>query len=211
VIRTSGHSHPPPGKIYMGRSLFTSMVRKIEDMFEKSNLSPLGIRLLTFLARHPSEEFYLKELAGEVRASESGCHTAIKGLLEDDLVVSRRSGRNVYIRANTDNPALAMFKVFMNIQELNGLVERLRGISGKVVLFGSCATGEDTHRSDIDLLVMTDHVEEVRRVLTGARINGRRPSPIVVTPARLLGLKDEDPALYEGIRRGIVLWGGEHE
>ena len=186
------------------------MVRKIEYIFEKSNLSPLGIKLLTFLARHPSEEFYLKELAQGVGASASGCFTALKGLLEDNLVVRRKDGVNVYWQADMDNPALVSFKVFMNIQELGGVIERLRNIASKVVLFGSCATGEDTHRSDIDLLVVTNETEEAADLLAGVRVNDRSLSPIILSPSRLLGTKEEDRALYDEFRRGIVLWGGDH-
>ena len=196
---------------YLARRASSSMVRKIEKVFEKSNLSPLGIRLLTFLARHPSDEFYTKELANDVGASVSGCHTALAGLQKDRLVVRRKDGVNVYWRADTDNPALVSFKVFMNIQELGGVIDRLKDISVKVVLFGSCATGEDTGRSDIDLLVVTNEIDEVSHRLSGILVNGRSISPIVLTPARLLGVKEEDRALYDEMRKGIVLWVGVHE
>jgi predicted nucleotidyltransferase len=187
------------------------MVRIIEDIFEKSNLSPLGIKLLIFLVRHPSEDFYLKELAESVGASSSGCHTALGGLLYDGLVQRRRDGGNVYWRANTDNPSLVGFKVFTNIQELRHLVIRIRDLSRRVVLYGSCATGEDTHESDIDILVVTDDVEEAREMLRGVHVNGRLLSPLVLTPSGLLALKEEDRALYDEVRKGIELWGGVQE
>jgi DNA-binding Lrp family transcriptional regulator len=187
------------------------MVRKNEHMFEKSNLSPLGIRLLTFLARNPSREVYLRQLASEVDASPSGCFTAIKGLLEDNLVVSRRSGRNVYWRANPENPGLRSLKVFINIKELEGALKKVRDLSSKVVLFGSCATGEDTDASDIDLLVVTEDPERARRILSGARAGGRRINPMFLSPSGLLDLKETDRALYDEIRKGIVLWSGMHD
>ena len=114
------------------------MIRNFEYVSEKSNMSPLGIRLLTFLARHPSDELYTKDLAIRIGASISGCHTALAGLLKDDLVNRRKEGGNVYWRANTYNPSILSFKVFINIQQLRGVVSRLRDITSKVVLFGSC-------------------------------------------------------------------------
>jgi hypothetical protein len=180
-------------------------------MFEKSNLSPLGIKLLTFLARNPSREVYLRQLAGEVGASPSGCFTAIKGLFEDNLVTRRRSGRNVYWRANAENPGLRSFKVFISIKELEGALKRVRDLSSKVILFGSCATGEDTDSSDVDLMVVTEDAQGVRRILVGLRAGGRRINPMVFSPSGLLDLKESDRALYDELRKGIELWSGTHE
>ena len=185
------------------------MVRKIENVFEKSNMSPLGIRLLPFLARHPSDQFYTKELANGVGASVSGCHTALAGLLEDNLVVRRKDGVNVYWRADTDNLALVSFKVFMNIQELGGILKALDGLAIKVVLFGSCSRGDDTHASDIDLLVVTLDEDGTRDLLGRARVNGREVRPIVMSPHAMVELTEKDPALSEEIGKGIVLMRGD--
>ncbi len=185
------------------------MARKIENIFEKSNLTPLGIRLLTFLARHPSEEFYLKELAKEVGASASGCFTALGGLLEDNLVVRRKDGVNVYWRAETDNPALVSFKVFMNIQELGGILKALKELALKVVLFGSCSRGDDTSASDIDLLVVTLRRDEIGGLLRQSTVNGRALRPIVMGPHDMVELTEKDPALSEEIAKGIVLMRGD--
>ena len=173
-------------------------------------MSPLGIRLLTFLARHPSDELYTKDLAIRIGASISGCHTALAGLLKDDLVNRRKEGGNVYWKANTDNASILNFKVFINIQQLRGVVSRLKDLTSKVVLFGSCATGGDTHRSDIDLLVVTNDTEEVANMLKGIQIDSRPLSPLIMTPSRLFGIKDDDRALYDEVRVGITLWDGDH-
>ena len=187
------------------------MVRKNEHMFEKSSLSPLGFRLLTFLARNPSREVYLRQLASEVGASPSGCSTVMRGLHEDNLVLSRKSGRNVYWQANTENPGLRSLKVFINIKELEGALKKVRDLSSKVVLFGSCATGEDTDASDIDLLIVTEDVPRARKILSGARAGGRRINPMFLSSSGLLDLKETDRALYDELRKGIVLWSGNHE
>lgn len=181
------------------------MVRKIENNFEKSNITPLGIRLLTFLARHPTGRFYTKELASDVGASVSGCHTALAGLRMDNLVVREKEGVNVYWWANPDNPALTSFKVFMNIQELGATLRDLEDLAIRVVLFGSCARGDDTQESDVDLLVVTLDVEATRRLLAGRRVAGRPLRPLVMSPVTLVGMSETDPALSEETGRGIVL------
>jgi len=185
------------------------MVRKIENVFEKSNISPLGIKLLTFLARHPSDRFYLTELANDIGGSVSGCHTALAGLLEDNLVVRKKEGVNVYWGANTANPALVSFKMFMNIQELGGILRALEDMALKVVLFGSCARGDDTHASDIDLLVVTLDEDGTSELLGRTRVNGRELRPMVMSPRAMVELTEKDPALSDEIGKGIVLMRGE--
>lgn len=204
-ICSGPHRYP-----YKGMRALSNMVRKIENISEKSNLSPLGIRLLTYLGRHPLDEFYTKKLAGEINASVSGCHTALAGLLEDNLVVRRKEGGNVYWKANMENPSLRSFKVFRNIQQMRGIIDALMDVASQVVLFGSCATGEDTHRSDIDLMVVTNETEQVAVMLRGVHVDGRPVSPIILTPSRLLDKKEEDRALYDEVRGGMILWGGDH-
>lgn len=190
--------------------VFSSMVRKIENNFEKSNLTPLSIRLLTFLARHPSDWFFTKDLANRIGASGSGCHTALAGLLEDSLVLRRKEGVNVYWRAYPENPSIGRFKVFINLQQLRRIIDKLKDVSHRMVLFGSCATGEDTHRSDIDLLVVTTETEMVTKILRGVHVDGRPIKPIILTPSRLLDKKEEDRAFYDEMHRGITLWSGDH-
>ncbi len=98
----------------------------------------------------------------------------------------------------------------MNIQQLRGIVDSLKDHTIKVVLFGSCSRGDDTHRSDIDLLVVAGGSEEVKGMLKDIHVDGRPLSALVMTPSRFFNLKDDDRALYEEIRDGIILWDGDH-
>ena len=49
-------------------------------MFDKINLTPLGISVLTFLARSPDDEFYVREIALKVGGSTGGTHRVLKEL-----------------------------------------------------------------------------------------------------------------------------------
>ena len=112
------------------------MIRKNENIFEKTNLTPMGIELLRFLARNPDKEFYIKELAKLTDISIGGSYAALKKLYKMNLIDRRRSGYNLYYKVNEKNPALKYFKLFVNIQELNGLANRIKGRCNKIVLFG---------------------------------------------------------------------------
>jgi predicted nucleotidyltransferase len=172
-------------------------------------MSPLAQELLLYLARSPGREYYLRELSQLLNASVGGCHAALEDLVSKDLVLSRTSGRNRYFSVNEEDPSLAPFKVFMNVLELREVLSSLRDKVRRVVLFGSCSRGEDTLGSDVDLLVVTLEVEEVRLMLGSATVNGRPIRPIVKTPGEMVRLREEDPSFLEEIGKGIVLLRGD--
>jgi hypothetical protein len=151
----------------------STVVRKNEHMFGKVSLSSLAQELLLYLARSPGREYYVRELAELLHASVGGCHSALKDLESKGLVNSRMSGRNRYFQVNEGNPSFVPFKVFMNIQELGEVMASIRDRVIKVVLFGSCSRGSDTLDSDVDLLMVTLNVEEVRLMLGSTTVNGR--------------------------------------
>ncbi len=178
-------------------------------MFENISISPLAQELLLYLARSPGREFYLRELAGLLNASVGGSHAALQDLVSKDLVVSRVSGKNRYFSVNEDNPSLVPFKVFMSIQELGEALSPVRDLVRRVVLFGSCSRGEDILSSDVDLLVVTLEVEEVRLVLATTTVSGRPIRPIIKTPSEMLRLREEDPSFAAELAKGIVLVRGD--
>jgi predicted nucleotidyltransferase len=174
-------------------------------MFEKMDLTPVAIRVLTHLARSRGKEYYQRELARSLGMSLGGCHSALARLEEMGLVEKRESGKNVYYRISGSNPSVGFFKVFVSIQELHPLVERLKTLCRRIVLFGSCARGDDTLESDIDLLVVTEDTTATRRIIP-SKAGGRQLKPVLVTPGELLLMKEKDPAFYEESGKGIVLW-----
>jgi predicted nucleotidyltransferase len=178
-------------------------------MFGKVSISPLAQELLLYLARSPGREYYVRELAELVNASLGGSHSALKDLESKDLVTSRISGRNRYFQVNEGNASLVPFKVFMNVQELREVLAPLRGLVRKVVLFGSCSRGDDTLDSDVDLLVVTLEVEEVRLLLASTTVNGRVLRPIIRTPSEMIRLREEDPSFVAELGKGIVLVRGD--
>jgi predicted nucleotidyltransferase len=179
-------------------------------MFEKVNITPLGLSLLAYLARSPGKELYVRELAKIVGGSASGSSKALDELYRSGLVEKRKAGRNVYYGINQDHPAVQHFKIFANIMDLNETIRALKENSRKIVLFGSCSTGEDTMESDIDLMVISEDLSGAREILKKARTD-RKLRPIVISPRELLMLKEKDPAFYGEINKGIILWREKNE
>ena len=179
-------------------------------MFDKLNIKPLAMDILLHLSRSPGREFYLREVSRVTGGSLGGCHNSLKELRELGLVISRKSGRNLYFKVNDANPAIRHFKIFMNILELNALANSLSQISTKLVLFGSCATGDDTNDSDTDIMIVTDEPGKARELCNAFRAP-RKVQAIIFTPAQLLISRDKDPAFHAEIDKGIVLHKSQDE
>ena len=186
------------------------MVRKNERMFDKMNLTPLGISVLTFLARSPDGEFYVREIARKVGGSTGGTHRVLKELERMNLLHRRKSGKNVYNRVNSEAAAIPFFKIFINIVELEDLIEKIKPHSRKIVLFGSASRGEDTWDSDLDLLVITPLSDMVGELLRKEEVN-RKISPIILSSVEHARLREKDRAFFDEMEKGIILWRDKDE
>jgi len=186
------------------------MVRKNEHMFEKMNITPLGLQILTFLARNPDKQFYIREIAKNMDKSVGGTHKTLKSLKEMDFIREHKSGKNIYYQINQMNPSIKNFKIFMTINELTPLVNKLKDVSEKIILFGSCANGEDTNESDVDLLVLTNEKEKVNKKIINMKFN-RKIQAVVVNTSDLMKIKEKDKGFYQEINKGIILWDVKNE
>ena len=89
-------------------------------------------------------------------------------------------------------------------------MNKLKEISEKIILFGSCADGEDTSESDIDLLVLTNEKEKVNKKILNTKFN-RKIQAVVVNTSDLIKIKEKDKAFYQEINKGITLWDVRNE
>ncbi len=167
-------------------------------------------KLLAFLARSPDQEFYVRELATILELSVGSSHENLKKLLDMGFVLTRVSGKNRYYHVNMENPSVSYYKVFINIQELMPLVGELRKCARMVVLFGSYATGDETHDSDIDLFVITSDIKSARIIISSSDL-GRKISPKIYKPHEFIRLKSEDRAFHDEVLKGITLWRNRDE
>jgi len=193
----------------IGLSSIVYIVRKSERMSEKMNITSLSMKILLFLARHPNQEFYVREIATSIKKSVGGSHGVLKTLERQGFILERKSGKNLYYRVNDANPSVKNFKIFMSTIELYPLIHDLKKISEKIILFGSVSTGEDTTGSDIDLFILTTQTQKVKDFLKKRRL-GREIQSVVVTTADYMKLKEKDKAFYQEINKGMVVWEVKH-
>jgi predicted nucleotidyltransferase len=185
-----------------------SFFQKNEHMFKKMNfITSKGLNVLHFLLVNPMEQFHEREIVRRTGVSVGAVNQILRKLHEAGLVEKDKRGRTNLYKANLKSPVARQFKILFNVLTLSDLINKVKQVSERIVLFGSCAEGTDVEDSDIDLFVLTSDTETVQHeVRVYEQKIDRRLSPIIIDSSELAKMKKRDKPLYERIVRGIVLW-----
>jgi len=178
-------------------------------MFKKLNvLVTPSFHTLTFLGRHYRESFYVRELAKTLSIGVGSASVQLRELSDLGLITSEQKGRTLLYRANISNPLVREVKILAALLELSPLITDLKTYVSRLILFGSCAHGEDSVESDIDLFIETaDRTAVQHQISRNEKILSRKLSPIIVSPEESAHLRTRDRPLYERIRQGRILAG----
>ena len=161
--------------------------------------------ILKYLASHSEETLYESEIAKNTQISTGSTNQSLKKLLKKEMVTLAKKGKMNFYSLNLDNPLVRQFKITQTIAKLNGLIDKLKPLTKRIVLFGSCAEGIDTQNSDIDLAIISQEEQEVRKIIKKEKIT-REIQALIFNSSDFLLLAEKDKPLYERIQKGIVLW-----
>jgi predicted nucleotidyltransferase len=178
---------------------------KIMNRYSKKTLE-----LLAFLARRPLAKMYGREIAKSIKMSVGGTNQILRSLANAKMLNVEKRGRMLFYSVNMENPEVKQFKIFINVSELNPLIDKIKMHSDRIILYGSCADGTDTEKSDVDLFILTEKKDtvnaEIRRFKTDRKIK-----PVLADHSEFLKLKEKDKAFYEQVTAGKELWMRENE
>ena len=174
-------------------------------MFKIMNIfSTPSIQIIRYLGRRYREGYYVREISRNLGIGLGSASQSLRTLEEAGFVSKEHKGRLVIYRANIQNFLLREFKILLTLLEIDPFILSLKGISSRIILFGSCAAGEDTIDSDIDILIETDNKREV--AMLHDRYQGERKiSPIILNVSEFRDLEVKDRPLYERIKLGKVI------
>lgn len=167
--------------------------------------STMAQKILDFLCQNPYQAFYGAQIASKVHISKGGTNQELHKMAKLGLLKAERKGRMIFYRVDSKSALVKQFKVLRNITALQRLVEKITPHSERIVLFGSCAHGEDSEESDIDIFVVSGDKEKIRRLVLAERIK-REIQLVVKSPQEYISFDKKDPVFYEQIKKGIVLW-----
>lgn len=178
----------------------------MSKLFSSSN----ALKVLSFLSQCPAGQFLAVEIQKALKISKGGVSIALRELQKDKFIKRERKGNSYLYSSCHSEPVIRQFKILNCVHQLTPLVNRLKSISAKVVLFGSCARGEDGIESDVDLCLVTNSRDQAETALRKVRFP-RTLQPIIRTPVQFMDMQKTDPVFWAEINKGVVLWEAGNE
>jgi predicted nucleotidyltransferase len=173
-------------------------------------ITTVNQRVLSLLAKFSDKEFYERQIARKIGIGYGSANRALNELHSTGIIKRRQEGKMYFYSADVSNPIVTEFKKLVNLLLIEPLVEELKNISDRVVLYGSCAQGTDTSESDLDLFIVSDNKEEALETVSNFRFprgfEEVHIQHIIKSPLELLETRGTEQAFIEEVERGIVLW-----
>ncbi len=163
--------------------------------------------IIRHLGRQYNDSSYVREIAKKLNLSLGPVSETLKKLEQSGLLIRKVRGRLVTYRANMESPLLREMKIIITLLECHELLQELETSAERVILFGSCARGDDTAESDIDFVIETDEKDMVSLSVNNFEfIGGRKLSAIILTPDEFRELRRKDKPFYERVMQGKTLF-----
>jgi predicted nucleotidyltransferase len=179
-------------------------------MLQPHLIATINQKVLGLLVKFSDEEFYEREVARRLGISYGSANRALNELFSSGVVSRRREGKMYFYSIDSSNAALTEFKKMVNLMLVEPLVEELKKMSSRIVLYGSCAIGTDTSDSDIDLFVVSNSKEDVSNVIGNFKFprgfENIHIQSVIRTPVELLEGEESERSFIEEVHRGILLW-----
>ena len=150
-------------------------------------------RVLAVLFGNPDRSFHGRQVIALADSGSGAVQRELSRLVQAGLVTVTPIGRQTHYQANPASPVFTELRSL--VLKTSGLADVLRDALAPIApavraafVFGSVARREDTARSDVDLLVVSDTLgtPDLYDALVGAEARlGRRINPVVYSSAEL--------------------------
>jgi predicted nucleotidyltransferase len=168
-----------------------------------------GFRILTAFFDEPYREFHLREIAKLTGVSSSTAKRYLDFYSKNDFLAKSSRANLVLLKANLESLSFRYMKLAYFTTKLMPLTDFFDQAlpNASIVLYGSCARGEDDPQSDVDLLIVGRKTGRLDFGRFEKRLE-RRITVLTYTQAEWEEKAKKDRAFYERILiDGIVLQG----
>ena len=145
---------------------------QFHDFVEMLLGSKVKVKVLRTLWRYREKDFTVRELAKFLGISHTGVKKVLDELEKTNVIRVRTVGRSYAFRLNVNSYAESIVEKTFEIERraLSELRDMIKGrleshFVTSVALYGSILEGRETPRSDIDLLIVTNHREKVEEII----------------------------------------------
>ncbi len=121
-----------------------------------------SMKIIEFFLDNPTAEFYEKQVKEKARLSKGSVNLYLKKLEKSGFLIKSRKGQMSIYRLNSSNLIVKQLKILKNVDRLHSSLKGFTGV--QVFLFGSCARGENTEKSDIDILVIGKNRDDIAKI-----------------------------------------------
>ncbi|MDH4272964.1 MAG: nucleotidyltransferase domain-containing protein [Candidatus Aminicenantes bacterium] len=164
-------------------------------------------RILSLFAMNPDRPFYVREISKKLKISLGAAHAALLYLEKAGILDHERAGKTKLYRLRGPNPIINSFRVLNTLIILEPLIEAIKGISRRAILFGSYAAGTFTASSDLDLFIVSGEKGKIlARVDAFKRKTGLDIRPIIKDQLEWMKLDKDNPEFSDELGRGMTLW-----
>lgn len=167
-------------------------------------------KVLDFLIQYPGNEFLEKEIQKATKISKSGVNFALRDLVKTELVKKQKRGKISFYSITFDYHIVKQLKVLKNLVNLEPLIKKIKKLSIKIIIYGSCSRGENTSESDIDLFIVTNNSNLISEAIKKDKLR-ERIRLIARSPLEYVEMEKTDPTFYKEVELGITLWESKDE
>ena len=187
-------------------------------MLQKLFSSKLRVDLLSLFFGRPDEEFYVREIEKILQEDVGNISRELKNLEGIGLLVSRKKGNLKYYLLDRKFPLhdelrSIILKTRGAVGVLQGVLSGVKGVEFAFI-FGSFATGLETARSDVDLMVIGKvPLDRLIKILRGPEeILGRDINPSLFERREIeKRLQDQEPFISRVMREPKIMLIGDED
>ncbi|MBM3253135.1 MAG: winged helix-turn-helix transcriptional regulator [Candidatus Omnitrophica bacterium] len=175
----------------------------LKDIFTKTTEQ----KILSLFVANPNKSFYGREISKKIKISLGATSNALRFLEKKGILTSERKGKTSLYTLKLPNPYIEHFKILNSLLVIEPLVERLKSISRRILLYGSYAAGTFTSESDLDLFIVSERRDEVLdKIGEFNRKQNIDIRPVIKKQTEWMQLEKTEPEFFNELNRGITLW-----
>lgn len=167
-------------------------------------------KVLSFMAKFSDKEFYEREIARKTGISYGSANKVLNDLFSAQFLIRQQKGKMFFYKLNLKDSIVRQFKITNTMALLRPLILNLREITTRIILFGSCAKGDDTSESDVDIFIVSDQKQKTLHIIEkmhlGRGFEEIQIQPIIFSHDEILDSEKNDKEFLSLVREGIILW-----
>lgn len=109
---------------------------------------------------NPLKKWHIRELSRKVKLAPTSVKLHLTRLMKENLILEKKDEIFKYFISNFDSEKFRFYKKINCLLSLDdsGIVDYIndRCSPDVIILFGSCAKGEDTDKSDVDIYIQSN-------------------------------------------------------